>query len=188
MLTPFKAKDAYLFHLLNEYRAKNPRSSVIIFTNTCKNCQILSIMCRKFDIPCVEIHSLMKQRLRIASLASFKSSQVKVLFATDVASRGLDIPTVDLVINENVPFVPKEYIHRVGRTARAGRGGMAITMVSQYDIPLMHKIENKINMKLSEYKLNEKEILKILTEVSVTRSEAAIVRTFKFSSFELIEF
>lgn len=60
-------------------------------------------------------------------------------------SRGLDIPTVDLVINENVPFVPKEYIHRVGRTARAGRGGMSITMVTQYDIPLMHKIENKIS-------------------------------------------
>lgn len=59
--------------------------------------------------------------------------------------RGLDIPTVDLVINENVPFVPKEYIHRVGRTARAGRGGMSITMVTQYDIPLMHKIENKIS-------------------------------------------
>ena len=145
-------------------------------------------MCRKFSIACVEIHSLMKQRLRMASLASFKSSQCRVLFATDVASRfvlnliikifclkvflifyysfsrGLDIPTVDLVINENVPFVPKEYIHRVGRTARAGklnfkrlishliniifttgRGGMAITLVTQYDVPLMHKIENKIS-------------------------------------------
>ncbi len=59
--------------------------------------------------------------------------------------RGLDIPTVDLVINESVPFVPKEYIHRVGRTARAGRGGTAITIVTQYDVPLMHKIENKIS-------------------------------------------
>ncbi|CAF1001584.1 unnamed protein product, partial [Brachionus calyciflorus] len=144
LLSPGKVKDAYLFHLLKEYLIKNPRSSVIVFTNTCRNCQILAMMARKFDIPCVEIHSLMKQRLRIASLAQFKSSQIKVLFATDVASRGLDIPTVDLVINENVPFVPKEYIHRVGRTARAGRGGMAITIVTQYDIPLMHKIENKI--------------------------------------------
>jgi ATP-dependent RNA helicase DDX49/DBP8 len=70
------------------------------------------MMCRKFNIPCVEIHSLMKQKLRISALANFKSSQVKVLFATDVASRGLDIPTVDLVINENVPHVPKEYVHR----------------------------------------------------------------------------
>lgn len=66
----------------------------------------------------------------------------------NVLHRGLDIPTVDLVINENVPFVPKEYIHRVGRTARAGRGGMAVTMVTQYDIPQMHKIENKISMKI----------------------------------------
>lgn len=183
-----------MFHLLKEFVSSHPKSSVIVFTNTCRNCQTLAMMARKFDMPCVEIHSLMKQRLRIASLAQFKSSQVKILFATDVASRGLDIPTVDLVINENVPFVPKEYIHRVGRTARAGRGGRAITIVSQYDIPLMHKIENKISkiekikleviyffffvksdLTLNEYKLSEKEILKILTEVAVTRSEAEIV-------------
>ncbi len=87
----------------------------------------------------------MKQRLRMSSLANFKSSQIRVLFATDVASRGLDIPTVELVINENVPFVPKEYIHRVGRTARAGRSGSSIIIVTQYDVPLMHKIENKIS-------------------------------------------
>lgn len=174
LLCPSKVKDAYLFYLLKEYTEKNPKSSVIVFTNTCRNCQILALMSRKFNINCVEIHSMMKQRLRIASLANFKSSQIKVLFATDVASRGLDIPTVDMVINENVPFVPKEYIHRVGRTARAGRGGRAITIVTQYDIPLMHKIENKINQTLKEYTLNEKEILKILTEVAVTRSEAQI--------------
>ena len=53
-----------------------------------------------------------------------------------------------MVINENVPFVAKEYIHRVGRTARAGRPGQAITIVTQYDVPLMHKIENKISKKL----------------------------------------
>ena len=71
---------------------------------------------------------------------------------------GLDIPTVDLVINENVPFVPKEYIHRVGRTARAGRGGMAVTMVTQYDVPMMHKIENKI----SKYVFKWEKFLKFL--------------------------
>lgn len=101
-----------MFYYLKSYIEKNEKSSVIIFTSTCRNCQILSMMCRKFNIPCVEIHSLMKQKLRISALANFKSSQVKVLFATDVASRGLDIPTVDLVINENVPHVPKEYVHR----------------------------------------------------------------------------
>jgi len=87
MLTPGKVKDAYLFRLLKEYTESKPKSSVIVFTNTCRNCQVLALMCRKFNIPSVEIHSLMKQRLRMASLAQFKSSQVKVLFATDVASR-----------------------------------------------------------------------------------------------------
>ncbi len=62
-----------------------------------------------------------------------------------IKKRGLDIPTVDLVINENVPHVPKEYVHRVGRTARAGRTGKSITFVTQYDVELMHKIENKIS-------------------------------------------
>lgn len=146
MLVPAKVKDAYLFYYLKDYIEKNERSTVIVFTNTCRNCQILALMARKFNIPSVEIHSLMKQKLRIASLANFKSSQVRVLFATDVASRGLDIPTVSLVINENVPFVPKEYVHRVGRTARAGRSGISLTLITQYDIQLMHKIENKISM------------------------------------------
>lgn len=87
LLVPAKVKDAYLFHLLKDFTEKNVRSSVIIFTSTCRNCQLLAMMCRKFGIPCVEIHSIMKQKLRIASLAHFKSSQVRVLFATDVASR-----------------------------------------------------------------------------------------------------
>lgn len=58
----------------------------------------------------------------------------RVLVATDVASRGLDIPSVDLVVNYDVPSNAKDYIHRVGRTARAGRAGRAVTVVSQYDV------------------------------------------------------
>lgn len=104
--------------------------------------------------------------------------------------RGLDIPTVDLIINHNVPFVPKEYVHRVGRTARAGklcqrirsntvyyilgRSGTAITLVTQYDVKLMHKIEDRINKQLMEYRVKEKEVLKLLVEVSMTRSQVEI--------------
>jgi len=132
------------------------------------------MMSRKFNMPSVEIHSLMKQRQRIASLAKFKSGQVRILFATDVASRGLDIPSVDLIINHNVPFVPKEYVHRVGRTARAGRSGSAITLVTQYDVKLMHKIEERIDRHLIEYKVKEKDVLKLLVEVAMTRSQIEI--------------
>ena len=99
MLVPSNVKDAYLFHLLSLYHGNNDdddeekkktkkfSKSTIVFTNTCRDCQILSMMCRKFQMPSVEIHSLMKQRQRLASLAKFKSLQVPILFATDVASR-----------------------------------------------------------------------------------------------------
>jgi ATP-dependent RNA helicase DDX49/DBP8 len=182
LLVPANVKDAYLFHLLSLYhgnddddgKTKKHSTSTIVFTSTCRDCQILSMMCRKFHMPSVEIHSLMKQRQRLASLAKFKSLQVRILFATDVASRGLDIPSVDLIINHNVPFVPKEYVHRVGRTARAGRCGTAITLVTQYDVKLMHKIEERIDKQLTEYRVKEKEVLKLLVEVSMTRSQVEI--------------
>lgn len=102
----------------------------------------------------VALHAMIPQQQRLAALAKFKSNTVKTLIATDVASRGLDIPTVQLVINHSVPRVPKEYIHRVGRTARAGRGGKAITLVTPYDVKLLQAIEKEINMTLTEFKLD----------------------------------
>lgn len=83
---------------------------------------------------CASLHSMMKQKERLAALSRFKSHNVRVLMSTDVGSRGLDIPKVDLVINHNVPTVSKDYIHRVGRTARASRTGLAITLVTQFDV------------------------------------------------------
>lgn len=69
-----------------------------------------------------------------------------------MASRGLDIPAVDLVINFDMPSNSKDYIHRVGRTARAGNSGRSITIVTQYDIEILQKIESLIGRKLDEYK------------------------------------
>lgn len=131
-------------------------------------------MLRKFSFPSVALHSMMKQRQRFAALAKFKSSIFKILIATDVAARGLDIPTVQVVINHNTPGLPKIYIHRVGRTARAGRNGISITMVTQYDIHLVHAIEEEIKLKLQEFSVEEKLVLDILTHVNVTRRECEI--------------
>ena len=64
----------------------------------------------------------------------------QVLMATDVASRGLDIPTVDLVVNYELPHQPANYVHRVGRTARAGRKGRSVSFVTQYDIELLQQV------------------------------------------------
>ncbi|XP_023255395.1 probable ATP-dependent RNA helicase DDX49 [Seriola lalandi dorsalis] len=174
ILTPEKVKDAYLVHLIQTFTDEHDDWSIIIFTNTCKNCQILTMMLREFNFPTISLHSMMKQKQRFANLAKFKASVYKILIATDVASRGLDIPTVQVVINHNTPGLPKIYIHRVGRTARAGRNGVSITLVTQYDIHLVHSIEEQTQTKLKEYPVQEKQVLKILTQVNVTRRECEI--------------
>ena len=81
------------------------------------------------------------------------------MIATDVASRGLDIPHVDVVLNYDIPTHSKDYIHRVGRTARAGRAGKAITFVSQYDIELYQRIEKLLGKKLDEYPTKSEEVM-----------------------------
>ncbi|XP_032992410.1 probable ATP-dependent RNA helicase DDX49 [Lacerta agilis] len=174
LLVPEKVKDAYLVHLVQTFQDKHEDWSIIIFTNTCKNCQILNMMLRRFNFPSVALHSMMKQKQRFAALAKFKSSVFRILIATDVAARGLDIPTVQVVINHNTPGLPKIYIHRVGRTARAGRNGIAITLVTQYDIHLVHAIEEHIKMKLQEFSVEEHTVLNILTQVNVVQRECEI--------------
>ncbi|KAK2508237.1 hypothetical protein MC885_018110, partial [Smutsia gigantea] len=163
LLVPEKVKDAYLVHLIQNFQDEHEDWSIIIFTNTCKTCQILCMMLREFSFPTVALHSMMKQ-----------SSICRILIATDVASRGLDIPTVQVVINHNTPGLPKIYIHRVGRTARAGRQGQAITLVTQYDIHLVHAIEEQIKKQLGEFSVEEAEVLRILTQVNVVRRQCEI--------------
>lgn len=111
------------------------------------------------------IHSLLSQRKRLANIAKFKSSQTRILVATDVASRGLDIPYVHLVLNFDVPKNPRDYVHRVGRTARAGRGGTAVTLVTQYDIKLVLAAEEYINTKLDKVEYPEKQVLEDISHI-----------------------
>lgn len=83
--------------------------------------QILGMVLKELGFSNCVLHSMTRQQLRLEAMSLFKSHKVRILVATDLASRGLDIPTVDLVINHSVPTRPQDYIHRVGRTARAGR-------------------------------------------------------------------
>jgi ATP-dependent RNA helicase DDX49/DBP8 len=97
------------------------------------------------------LHSGLRQLERVANLARFRAQAARILVATDVAARGLDIPEVALVINYDVPRDPDDYIHRVGRTARAGRSGTSVTLVGQRDVDLIHAIEKRAGKQMEDY-------------------------------------
>jgi len=163
-----KLKDTYLVHLLMEYI----ESDAIIFVSTCGKCQLISELLQILEFKCVCLHSQMTQNRRLAALAKFKSRQVNILVATDVASRGLDIPTVELVINFDIPSLSTNYIHRVGRTARQGRGGRAISLITPSDVDLVHKIEEKIEKKMTECEIKEDDALLNINKVTKARHMA----------------
>eukprot|EP00835_Amoeboradix_gromovi_P000951 NODE_36_length_31474_cov_0.342438.p7 type:complete len:426 gc:universal NODE_36_length_31474_cov_0.342438:19102-17825(-) len=157
---PLKFKDCYLVYLMNEFSG----NSCIVFTATCAATTKVSLMLRNLGLNgAVPLHGQMSQQKRLASLNKFKSGNKNILICTDVASRGLDIPQVGYVINYDVPLSSKNYLHRIGRTARAGRHGKTITFVTQYDVEVYQRIENAISKKLDKYELDDNAV-KILMD------------------------
>lgn len=116
----------------------------IIFVSRPRTAAYLTKLLQTLGIRAAPLHSRLKQRERLNSLNLFRSRVVPVLISTDVGARGLDIADVALVINWDFPSVPEEYTHRVGRTARAGRNGMAISFVTERDEAKIHKVEERI--------------------------------------------
>ncbi|CAI5702982.1 hypothetical protein KXD40_004024 [Peronospora effusa] len=148
--------------------SKHQLRSMMIFVSTCKMCELVGEIGNELDIKCVTLHSMMSQNRRLAALGKFKSGLSHILISTDVASRGLDIPEVDIVMNFDLPRDADDYIHRVGRTARAGRNGQAISLVTQHDIELLQNIEAKVGKKMDDYEsvAPEKKVLKLLNDVT----------------------
>lgn len=144
---PLARKEVNLMVLIRSLVGK----SIIIFTNTVNDTVRLTLMLRAMSIAAIPLHSKLSQSTRLGSLNKFRAGGRDVLVATDVAARGLDIPQVDFVINYGVPMGSKDYIHRVGRTARAGRDGKAITFVCQYDVEFLLRIEAVVGTKLEEW-------------------------------------
>jgi ATP-dependent RNA helicase DDX47/RRP3 len=148
-------------------------STTMVFTRTCDQTRKLALVARNLGFGAVPIHGQMSQPKRLGALNKFKSGERNILVATDVASRGLDIPAVDVVINYDVPQNSKDYVHRVGRTARAGRSGLAVTLVTQYDVELYQKIERLIGKKLEAYNAPEEAVLLLNERVNEAQRIAA---------------
>lgn len=117
----------------------------IIFVRRPRTAAYLTLLLKSLNIRATALHSRITQRERLTSLSLFRSFVVPVLVSTDVGARGLDIEDVALVINWDMPGEPTEYTHRVGRTARAGRGGVAISFVTEKDEENVLKVEDRIS-------------------------------------------
>ncbi|GMH42031.1 hypothetical protein BSKO_09950 [Bryopsis sp. KO-2023] len=169
LFVPAKHKDCYLAFAVNELNG----SAFIIFTRTCEASRRVALVLRNLGFGAVPIHGQMTQVKRIAALNKFKSGERGILVATDVASRGLDIPSVDVVINYDVPPNPKDYVHRVGRTARAGRSGRAVTIVTQYDVEMFQRIEFLTGQKMEEFPHQKDEVLLLLERINESQRLAA---------------
>ena len=144
------AKLPLLLALLKQHN----EDSFLVFTQTRRGADRVSEVLAANKHEVVTLHSDRNQSQRNRALASFRSGQARVLVATDVAARGIDVDGIAFVINYEVPATADDYIHRVGRTARAGRDGSAITLVSPEEEPTLASIERAAGVKLERSKLN----------------------------------
>lgn len=149
ILTPVLVKEATLHNLLTNEDYKE--STAMIFVNRSETCELIKRILKALNIRVTALHSEMPQSERTNSLHRFRAGAARVLVSTDLGGRGLDIPSVELVVNYDIPRDPDDFIHRVGRTARAGRKGTAISLVTPNDLDRILAIEDRINRKMEEY-------------------------------------
>jgi len=133
-------KVPMLFNILSQPEYEK----TLIFCKTKYGADIIVKALEKESITAASLHSGKTQAVREEALQNFKDSNLRVLVATDVAARGIDVDNITLVINYNLPEDPRNYIHRIGRTARAGKSGMAITFAVENDVRQLNNIENSI--------------------------------------------
>ena len=137
-------KTQLLSHLIKE----NDWQQVLVFTSTKHGANRLTEKLNKVDITAAAIHGNKSQGARTRALADFKAGEIRVLVATDVAARGIDINLLPHVVNFELPRAPEDYIHRIGRTGRAGEEGEAISLVSHDEYNFLRQVEKLLGKKI----------------------------------------
>ncbi|WP_163130826.1 DEAD/DEAH box helicase [Agarivorans sp. Alg241-V36] len=137
-------KTELLIHLFR----KNKWSQVLVFSRTKVGADVLVTQLEKAKISAASIHANRTQHARTQVLEGFKNGSIKVLVATDIASRGIDVAQLPCVINFDLPYEAEDYVHRIGRTGRAGASGLAISLYSNDEEKRLQAIERLIGRKL----------------------------------------
>jgi superfamily II DNA/RNA helicase len=151
MQTAYICRESQKIPILkNLFAAKEP-NKVIIFAGKKKNVRELTVILKRNGLSAEAMHSDLEQKQRDEVMHEFRNGRISILVATDIVSRGIDIDDISLIINYEMPRDVEDYVHRIGRTARAGDSGMAISLVNEHDQWQFNQIE----------KFLEKEIYKI---------------------------
>ncbi|WP_415905830.1 DEAD/DEAH box helicase [Neptuniibacter sp. QD48_55] len=158
-------KSAIVSHLVD----KHDWSQVIVFCNTKQGADKLVEVLKQANISADAIHADRSQKLREDALEQFKQGQLKVLVATDVAARGIDIDSLPAVINYEMPYKAADYIHRIGRTGRAGNKGVAISLLIEEQNHLLEEIEVLLDTRLPQQWLQGFEP-DLTREIEITRN------------------
>ncbi|MDD4151671.1 MAG: DEAD/DEAH box helicase, partial [Candidatus Gracilibacteria bacterium] len=141
-------KTANKRQLLQQIIKRTDLKSIIVFVKTREDTDYIMSYVKSVNIKCDNIHKDKSQNARQNSIQALKTGKIKVLVGTDLASRGIDINDLSCVINYNIPSDPEDYIHRIGRTARAGKGGLAISMCAEDEKSNFEAIEKLIGKKI----------------------------------------
>jgi ATP-dependent RNA helicase RhlE len=144
----YKVPREHKRHLLAHLIEDGNWHQVLVFTRTKHGANRLTQQLEACGIRAAAIHGNKSQGARVRALADFKANKVTALVATEVAARGLDIKELPQVVNYELPNVPEDYVHRIGRTARAGASGRAVSLVSAEEAPLLRDIERLLRRSL----------------------------------------
>lgn len=151
----YMAHDEQKHKLLMEILKDGQYKSVIIFSSSKEKVKRLEIELRRAKINAKAFHSDLVQEEREQLMLAFKNQKIDVLVGTDVLSRGIHVEGIDLVVNYDVPPDPEDYVHRIGRTARAASTGTAITFVNEKDLRRFHSIEKLIGREVEQVPMPE---------------------------------
>ena len=146
--------------LLTELLRDPVMDRVLVFTRTKRGADRVCRQLAQAGIAADALHGNKAQNARVRALEAFRGGKVRVLVATDIAARGIDVPNISHVINYELPNEPESYVHRIGRTARAGAGGAALSLCDQSEQPYLRAIEALMRRKVTvvEHRVSERTV------------------------------
>jgi len=151
-------KRFFLERVVNE----NPESKILVFVRTKVRAERVCSAMERVGIKTITIHGDKEQQQRNDAMAKFRSGEVKILIATDVSARGIDIPDVDYVVNYDLPDKPENYVHRVGRTGRGKQKGLAVSFCSTEERNTLKEIEAFLDKPITVKEVTRKDYVETI--------------------------